>query len=555
MARSSLQANQRAIELAGHNLANVSNPAFSRQRLNLETAHGIPVEHGLMGAGVQVTGIDQFRDVLLDRQIANEGSILAYLEEKQKILQYAQSMIGQDVDRTASSPEGKAASKGIGGQMGLGDNLAEFFNALQALSSNPSSQAHRQVVVFKADNLSEKFNRIDFRLGELGHDLNNEVVSMVEDVNNAITFMEQIGHLISSHKLISNANDYVDKFHHRMEDLSKFIDVQFEFKPVAQVDPATGKAMEKLHLKIGGIEVIEAGDIVSKLTMVIKDVDGNTVTRKNDILERGDTVYVETVKSPEKFQLSSGKIKALIDSRDQTVRGFKDSMNIVSERIKDRINEEHKKGASLPMLKLASVFTGTGDLAIEGLSADLSAGDQLLFANGGIFTVAEDAAIGSTELKGSYAGDFPLAKGERAALQNLDFFDTATRGLTVNERISGNPALLHAGMGGDSGNNEMALRLAQIIDEKQEVLNGQTFSEAINREVVGFGQELNSIETQALDQGTVVRMLEEHRTSMAGVSIDEEMANLLVFQRAFQANAKLITLLDGLVEVSIGIIK
>jgi len=42
---------------------------------------------------------------------------------------------------------------------------------------------------------------------------------------------------------------------------------------------------------------------------------------------------------------------------------------------------------------------------------------------------------------------------------------------------------------------------------------------------------------------------------MSGVSIDEEMANLLVFQRAFQANAKLITLLDSLVEVSIDIIR
>ena len=113
MARTSLQANQRAIEVAGHNLANVSNPAFSRQRLKLETAHGIPVEGGIMGAGVLVTGIEQYRDVLLDRQIANEGSVQAYLEEKQKILQYAQSMIGQDLDRTASSPEGKAASKGV----------------------------------------------------------------------------------------------------------------------------------------------------------------------------------------------------------------------------------------------------------------------------------------------------------------------------------------------------------------------------------------------------------------------------------------------------------
>ena len=554
MARISLQANQRAIELAGHNLANVSNPAYSRQRLNLQTAHGIPVEHGMQGSGVEVTGIDQFRDILLDRQIANEGSILAYLEEKQKILQFAQSMIGQDLDRTASSPEGKAASKGVGGQMGLGDNLAEFFNALQALSANPSSQAYRQVVVFKAQNLSEKFNRIDFRLGELGHDLNNEVVSMVDEVNNALTFLEQIGHLISSHKLLSNANDYTDKFHHRLEDLSKFIDVQFEFRPMAAVDPLSGKAMEKLHLKIGGVEVIEAGDIVSKLKVVIKDANGNTVTRKDNLLERGDTVYVETVKSPGQFQLSSGKIKAVIDARDQAVSGFKASMNTVSEKIKERINLEHVKGASLPVVELASIFIGTGSLTIEGLSADLSAGDQLLFANGGIFTVAEDAGIGSTELNGTYAGDFPLAKGERAALQNLEFFDTEAQGLSVNERISGNPALLHASMGGDAGNNEMALRLAQIIDEKQDALKGQTFGEAINREVVGFGQELNSIETQTLDQGTVVRMLEQHRTSIAGVSIDEEMANLLVFQRAFQANAKLIVLLDGLVEVSIGII-
>ena len=410
------------------------------------------------------------------------------------------------------------------------------------------------MVVFKAQNLSEKFNRIDFRLGELGHDLNNEVVSMVDDVNNAITFLEQVGHLISSHKLLSNANDYTDKFHQRLEDLSKFVDVQFEFKPVATVDPATGKAMEKLHLKLGGVEVIEAGDVVSKLTVVIKDVDGNTVTRQNNILERGDTVYVETIKSGDQFKLSAGKIKAVIDVRDQAVSGFKASMNMVSEKIKDRINLEHTKGASLPVVQLSSIFTGTGDLAIEGLSADLSAGDQLVFANGGVFTVAEDAGIGSTELKGAYAGDFPLAKGERAALQNLEFFDSETQGLIVNERISGNPALLHASLGGDAGNNEMALRLAQIIDEKQEALKGQTFGEAINREIVGFGQELNSIETQALDQGTVVRMLEEHRTSMSGVSIDEEMANLLVFQRAFQANAKLITLLDSLVEVSIGII-
>ena len=555
MARTSLQANQRAIEVAGHNLANVSNPAFSRQRLKLETAHGIPVEEGIMGAGVVVSGIEQYRDVLLDRQIANEGSVQAYLEEKQKILQYAQSMIGQDLDRTASSPEGKAASKGVSGQMGLSDNLAEFFTALQALSSNPSSQAYRQVVVFKAQNLSEKFNRVDFRLDELGHDLNNEVISMVEEVNSSLSFLEKVGHLISQQKVVANANDYIDKFHHRLEDLSKFIDVQFDFIPQGEADPTTGKPMEKLNLKMAGVGFIEDGEIVSKLSIAIRDADGNKVIRKDNILERGDTVFVESVKSSDQFQLNAGKIKAVIDARDLNVRGFKDQMRTISDTFKDRVNLEHSQGASLSVLQLSSIYVGAGDLEVEELSADLSAGDELLFSNGGVFTVAEDTAIGSTKLKGTFAGEFPLAKGERAALQNLDFFDAEADGLIVNDRISGNPALLHASLTGDAGDNEMALRLAAIIDEKQGELSGQTFGEAINSEVVGFGQELNSVETQAMDQGTVMRMLKEHRNTIGGVSIDEEMANLLVFQRAFQANARLISLLDGLFETSINIIK
>jgi flagellar hook-associated protein FlgK len=374
-------------------------------------------------------------------------------------------------------------------------------------------------------------------------------------VNDAITFLEQVGHLISNNKVLSNANDYTDKFHSRVEQLSRFIDVQFEFKPVGSADPANGKAMEKLYLKIGGIEVIQGGDIVSRLALVIKDDKGNKVTRANNYLERGDTVFVETIKSAEQFQLVSGKIKAVIDARDESVRGFKTSMNFISEKIKERINLEHAKGTSLPVLQLSSEYIGTGSLAIENLSSNLKAGDRLLFGNGGIFTVANDAAIGDKELKGTFAGSSPLAKGERAALNGIDFFDVAADGLYVNERISGNPALLHAGKGGDAGNNELALSLAQIIDEKQEELNGQTFNEALNRGVIGFGQELSSVETQTLDQGTVLRMLEEHRTSISGVSIDEEMANLLVFQRAFQANAKLISLLDELLAVSIDIIK
>ena len=61
--------NQRAIELAGHNLANVSNPAYSRQRLKLETALGVPTKDGLQGGGVEVSGVENFLGLILVKML------------------------------------------------------------------------------------------------------------------------------------------------------------------------------------------------------------------------------------------------------------------------------------------------------------------------------------------------------------------------------------------------------------------------------------------------------------------------------------------------------
>ena len=560
MARTSLQMNQRAIELAGHNLANVSNPAYARQRLKIQTANGVPTEDGLQGGGVEITGIEHFRDYLLDRQVANEQSVLAYLDQKKKILQYTQSAIGQELDRASSSAEGNAASQGVSGQMGLGDNLTDFFNSLQALSTNPNSQAYRQVVIFKAQNLSEKFNRVDFRLGELVHDLNGEFESMVDEVNNAIIGLQKMGDQISNAEALGNANDVRDRFHKRLEDLCQLVDVQFEFEPVNDLDTAN-KAIEKLTLSIGGVNVIEKGELVEKLKLSVFDENGQMVERENNVLKRGDTVYVEAINSVEGFQLRSGRIKAAIDARDLTINGFKSSIDRIAQTIKTRINEEYVQGTSLPVIQISDVLTeawvagSSGTLSVQELSADLKEGDQILFSNGGTFTVSEDAAMGSSGINGTYQGSTPLTAGLTATIQGMNFFDTTADGLKINERIESNPGLFNASIGGDAGNNDMALRLARIADERQETLSGQTFNESVNQAIAGFGQELFNVETQAVDQKAVARMLEEQRISLGGVSIDEEMANLLVFQRAFQANAKLISVLDQMLAEAINIVR
>jgi flagellar hook-associated protein 1 FlgK len=73
-----------------------------------------------------------------------------------------------------------------------------------------------------------------------------------------------------------------------------------------------------------------------------------------------------------------------------------------------------------------------------------------------------------------------------------------------------------------------------------------TFSEHYGNTVSRFGQDMALTDTKLKDQQAVQTMLEKQRDSVQGVSIDEEVANLVIYQRAFQASARLITTMDKL---------
>ena len=68
-------------------------------------------------------------------------------------------------------------------------------------------------------------------------------------------------------------------------------------------------------------------------------------------------------------------------------------------------------------------------------------------------------------------------------------------------------------------------------------LNGMTFNEHYGNTVSRFGQDLALATSQLNDQKTVQKMLEKQRESVMGVSVDE-VANLIIYQRAFQGISK-----------------
>src|SRR5690242_8190105 len=119
----SLGTEQQGIEVAGHNLANVNNPAYARQRLNIATTPTVQSDLGPEGTGAAGVGIVRLRNLILDGHIQDELSVSSSLDAQQTALQLAQSSLGQQLDSTASTDGGSAASA-VGVSHSLSDSLS-----------------------------------------------------------------------------------------------------------------------------------------------------------------------------------------------------------------------------------------------------------------------------------------------------------------------------------------------------------------------------------------------------------------------------------------------
>ena len=127
-----------------------------------------------------------------------------------------------------------------------------------------------------------------------------------------------------------------------------------------------------------------------------------------------------------------------------------------------------------------------------------------------------------------------------------NFFTGSTAAdIAVNSTIISNPRLFQAsGIAGESGNNTVAQAIASLNQKTHAGLGSVSFSNKQAATIAALGQELATAESELADQKTISQFVRNQRDSISGVSVDEEMTNLIMFQKAFQASAKLISMTD-----------
>jgi flagellar hook-associated protein 1 FlgK len=133
------------------------------------------------------------------------------------------------------------------------------------------------------------------------------------------------------------------------------------------------------------------------------------------------------------------------------------------------------------------------------------------------------------------------------------FTGTDASTIAVNSALVNNPSLIQISSSATStGDTSLALQVSQLADTAQSALNNDTFSDYNAATVTNLGTALSDANSEVTDQSTVTQMLDTQRSSVSGVNVDEEMTNLMTFQRAYEASAQVVTTVNTLLGDTLG---
>lgn len=194
------------------------------------------------------------------------------------------------------------------------------------------------------------------------------------------------------------------------------------------------------------------------------------------------------------------------------------------------------------------VLQKTGESPLLGADETIAVGDSI----GGLVR-AKITDSGDIEISTAGSDQLTFVSDSSqflaAAGINSLFTGTNAQSMQVNEDLINDVNLLAASKDGTEGNNEAALAMAELQDRA--VLENMTLHEYYRSTIAGLGNEGSRTRQFLQTSEEILNQLESLREQNSGVSVDEESVELIRFQRAYQASARFISTVDGLLDVII----
>lgn len=310
IAFSSLQAQQRALDITGQNMANANTPGYVRQSANLVDGPdiAIPGINGQLGTGVNVGSIDRHSDPFLTAQANQQNSQLTEWQTTDNSLQQVEAILNE--------PSGN----------GLGSAMDSFWSAWQSLANNPQDDGARAAVVAQGYSLASDFRNVYQNLAGMVGDTNT---SISQDVTNFNSLAGQVatlnGQIARSSSQGTPSNSLLDQRDQLLSQMSQLANISVQNNAngsasvfiggIAAVDgqqtqtlsftaPALGTTAQVTFSGIGNTPAnITSGSIGAKLQLV-NNVITDTSGGGSGYLDRLNTLASQVITQVNTLQLS-----------------------------------------------------------------------------------------------------------------------------------------------------------------------------------------------------------------------------------------------------------
>lgn len=306
--RRALASHQRALDVTGHNIANVNTPGFTRQEVVLTSLpppgslsrFAAPL---LAGGGVRVASLRQVRDAFLDRQLRQARQSAAEWRARADFWSQVEAVFPEPSDS------------------GLAELLARFWNAWQEVSLNPESRAARTALVQQAQVLADAVRQAAQRLDQLRAHLDAVATGHVERVNQIARELASLNTQIA--RLEVGGQRALDLRDHREQLLAELE----ELADVTYTETESGELLVYLQ----GRELVGPGGRTTKLE-VTEGAGGLRTFRWPD----GDLL-----------QVRRGALAAVLQARDSAVESLRERLDGLAAKLAERVNELHVTGYDL----------------------------------------------------------------------------------------------------------------------------------------------------------------------------------------------------------------
>ena len=436
MAARSLDVNRFALEVVGHNLANVYTPGYTHRSAIL--AEVPPLDLAGAGSGAEVLGVQAARAPLIERRLYQERPAAGReraVSEQLEIVEAGLGDPGHSIDA----------------------RLSEFFDAFATLAEDPTSSVARRVVTLQGSSLARAFQELSTQFAGARRGADAELRGVVGTIN---TLAQEVSSLNAAIVTATSGTEeaLIDRRENALRSLSELVDIGVIYRDNNAID-----------VTVGNGRAIVAGEHAYSLTAVSTGPSGLATLHSGSF-----DVTAE---------VTGGRLGGYLEIRDVTVPGYADGLDALAYSFVGTVNTQHAAGFTLDGSTGGAFFTPPGSVA--GAAAAMSVSAAILADGGRI------AASSST----TYTGD-----------------------------------------------NQNARALAELRNASPSAID--EWGVLVHRVAADRQASLSELETRE----DVLTQLESLRNQITGVSIDEEAATMLRFQRAYEANARFFSVVDGLLD-------